>query len=721
MYKKHFLLLIISMYLTGCNNKTPYALVPKDFVENIHGQAINDPYRYVEDVKSEEVNKWISKMNDYSINMLSSIKGKNKLIKRQIQYDKGKSHRISKLKILENGMYFYLKRLSNENVAKLFYRSNFDGEEILLYDPKNFKEKEQAEYLINYIQPDWNGKQVAIGLTEKGKEISIIIVIDVIQKQVLPYTIENCWPAAAGGVQWLPDNSGFYYLHLPIIDPSSNEFLLNTQSVFYKLGNDPKKLHPVFSKKNNPSLNLKEEDAPLISISGKKNTFLIGKIAGADNYWDSYIIDINSLNKGKWKSFYQKKHKIKDYKILGDSIFFITASGAPNFRICKTSIKNPSFDSPEIIIPENKEEVIRELAITSEGLFYVTTKNGVQASLFKIDKKNKLTEIKLPKVFGDLELQTRGNKYPDLWVTATGWTTEQIRYHYNNGQLKEQNLNASKSNNYADDITIEEIEVEAYDGEKIPLSLIYNKNLKRNGSNPVLIEGYGAYGISYQPSFSLSALLWIEEGGVYAVAHVRGGGEKGDTWYKGGYKNTKENTWKDLISCSEYLIDKKVTNKSKIVIKSASAGGILIGRAITERPDLFAAAIIRAGAMNMLRSEFQPNGPNNTKEFGTIKDSLEFESLLKMDSYHHIKDNEKYPATLSIVGLNDPRVVAWDPIKFVARLQYANKSNSPTLLIADPNSGHGFDDTKTKKFEKLANTLAFALWQTGHPDYQPKE
>ena len=214
-------------------------------------------------------------------------------------------------------------------------------------------------------------------------------------------------------------------------------------------------------------------------------------------------------------------------------------------------------------------------------------------------------------------------------------------------------------------------------------------------------------------------LHWINEGGIYAVAHVRGGGEKGNAWYKDGHKTNKPNSWKDFITCTEYLIKQNYTSPKYITISGASAGGILIGRAITERPDLYAAAVIRVGVLNTLRSEFAPNGKNLSKDFGSIKDSIEFKALLEMDAYQHIKNDVKYPAVYLTGGINDSRVVIWQPGKFAAKLQNSKSSNL-VLFNVDFEGGHGFDANTDKKINELANILSFSLWQTGHLDYKLK-
>ncbi|UZT97508.1 prolyl oligopeptidase family serine peptidase [Chryseobacterium fluminis] len=268
-------------------------------------------------------------------------------------------------------------------------------------------------------------------------------------------------------------------------------------------------------------------------------------------------------------------------------------------------------------------------------------------------------------------------------------------------------------------MTVDEISIKARDGEEIPVSLIYNKNLRKDGKNMLLIDSYGSYGISYTPFFAKMYLLWINQGGMVAVSHVRGGGEKGEQWRLGGYKETKPNTWRDLIDCTEYLIREKYTSKDKVAIWGASAGGITVGRAMTERPDLFKAVIAEVGVMNPLRDETTPNG--QPKEFGSVKDPKEFKALLEMDSYHHIKKGVKYPATFISGGINDQRVTVWEPVKFAAKLMANNASHNPTLLKIDFEGGHGGNIPPTQRYANLGDMFAFALWQLGHPDYQPKK
>src|SRR5690554_444097 len=265
----------------------------------------------------------------------------------------------------------------------------------------------------------------------------------------------------------------------------------------------------------------------------------------------------------------------------------------------------------------------------------------------------------------------------------------------------------------------ETLEVASHDGTMVPLSLIYNSKLmKKDGSNICLLEGYGSYGMSIPPHFQPLSLSLLNRGVVIAFAHVRGGNEKGVNWHLDGRKINKPNTWKDFNACAEYLIDNRYTSANKMGCEGASAGGILIGRAITEKPDLYKVAMPLVGAMNALRFEFTPNGPGNTTEFGTVADSLEFHALLEMDAMHHIEQGVNYPAQLITTGFNDPRVVAWMPAKYAAMMQSTHKGPNPVLLNVQYESGHFGGSTFDERIEEEANIQSFLLWQCGHPDFQ---
>ncbi len=551
-----------------------------------------------------------------------------------------------------------------------------------------------------------------------------MLIMNVKDKKLYPEQIDRCWGGGTSGASWLPDNNSFLLNRLNSNDVHDKEREKNSKSYLHKLGTDPSKDKEFFSRAKNPNLGIKPEDIPIVFYD-KDSHYLYAILATVDNRINAFYAPVSEINNSSinWKRLFKPEDEVYNFATTDKDLYIYTPKNAPKFKILKTSLKNPDLKNAEVVVPEDSEGTITSFNLTNEGLYYSVSKNGVQEDLYRLPNGAKnAVKVTLPFIAGSLSLSTKGFRFPDVWVTILGWTSDFKRYRYlpDKNQFKLETLSSSAEFPEFDDLTVEELMVPSYDGVKVPLSLIYKKGLKKDGNNPVFIFGYGAYGISMSPGFSPNRLLWATEGGILAVAHVRGGGELGDSWYKGGYKTTKPNTWKDLISCTEYLINEKYTSAKKVAINSGSAGGILIGRAMTERPDLFAVAIPEVGDLNSIRAEESPNGPVNVPEFGTVKDSVQCMSLIEMDSYLHLKKGEKYPATLITAGMNDPRVIAWEPAKFAARLEADNSSDKPILFWVDYTAGHGIGNTKSKQFESLADVYSFALWQIGNPDFQIK-
>ncbi len=696
-------------------------ILPQVVKDTFYGKVYEDPYRFLENSNNPEVNEWLHKQSDKATITLSKIANRETILAKQ-KASRGKNPRNKYLKITENNNYFYLKKEADEKLYKLYYRMGFYGNEELLFDPVNYNKSSGDKYIINFIQPSWDATKIAVGFTKNDEEFSELVVLDVKTKKLLPGVITHCWPSDLGGVSWLKSNSGFFYTHVPVMDKTSEDYILNTASVLYKLGSDPKKLNIVFSAKNNPGIDLNPEDFPIVSTKPYYRNILIGQVGGAGSFNDYYYSKFNDKEAPQWKPLYKKEDMVGQFSFNGKEFYFLSAYNSPNYKLCKTSIDNLDFKNPEVIVAEDSNEVITDFTVTKSGVYYVKNKNGVDARLCCL-KDSKEEKIKIPKPSGYISVFSKNPNSDDLWIEIEGWTNHKEKYHYNHIKkvFVQEDLYPRPKYPELNDVIIEEIEVISHDGVKVPLSIIYKKGIQLTGHNRVLMEGYGSYGFSDTPYLYPYLLHWVREGGIFATAHVRGGGEKGEAWHKGGFKQTKPNTWKDFIACTEYLIKKDYTSPDKIAIWSGSAGGILIARAITDRPDLYKAAIISAGSINMLRTEFGPNGKNNTKEFGTVNDSTEFLALLEMDACQHIKKGTKYPAVLLKAGANDSRVPAWESAKFAAGLQAASTSDNPILLSIDFNGGHGFNLTPDQWDQNIAEVVTFALWQTGHPDFQLKE
>jgi prolyl oligopeptidase len=262
--------------------------------------------------------------------------------------------------------------------------------------------------------------------------------------------------------------------------------------------------------------------------------------------------------------------------------------------------------------------------------------------------------------------------------------------------------------------------VTSYDCTRVPLSIVYRKGLVLDGSHPTFLEGYGSYGVVSESFFWSSSMAWIERGGIWAIAHVRGGGEYGEDWHRAGMMKTKLNTVFDFIACGQYLIDQKYTTSKRLVGEGGSAGGITVGRAMTLRPDLFGVILDHVGLSDTLRFETEPNGPPNVVELGSVKSEDGFHGLYAMSPYEHIVPGTAYPAVMFLTGANDPRVAPWHMMKMAARTQAATSSGKPVLLRIEYDAGHGMGSNRSQREVQLADTWSFALWQVGDPDFQPK-
>lgn len=686
------------------------------------GQTIADPYRYMENLNDPFVRQWFMLQAEYARSVIEQIPGRERLIEKMQDFDSRKSSKVYDLVITDNDWYFYLKRTPSDETGKLYFRKGYKGDESLLFDPSDLSKNGKQKFVVSNISPNDDGSKIAVSVAADGSEDDIVRIMNVKTGKFYPEKIDRCRFASPS---WLPDGSAFLYNRLRKSEKHAIDIQKNSKVYLHKVGTDPSADREIFSGATNPEMNIRPEDIPFVHYD-KDSGHLYAFVQNVDRRLTVYYAPVLQLEKEKisWKPLLKPEDNVHNFAVTEKALYLYTPEKAPNFKLLKTSLSEPDIRNAETVIPENSEAVLTAFDLTSRGIYYTVSKNGVEVELFRQELgSKKAKKLKLPFTAGTARLSSKGFRFPEAWVVISGWGSDYKRYRYDDTSKSFVYETLSSPAEYPeyDDLVVKEVMVRSHDGVKVPLSLIYRKGLKKDGSNPVLFYGYGAYGKSLRPFFSPSFLLWAYNGGILAIAHVRGGGELGDAWHKAGMKTTKPNTWKDLIGSAEYVIEKKYTSPSHIAINSASAGGILVGKAMTERPDLFAAVIPQVGAMNPLRGEETPNGPVNAPEFGTVKDPVECRALIAMDPYLSIRDGEKYPAALVTAGINDPRVIAWQPAKFAARLQAATASDNPVLFYTDFQSGHGIGDTKTKRFETLADVLSFAFWQTGHPDFQSEQ
>jgi prolyl oligopeptidase len=399
---------------------------------------------------------------------------------------------------------------------------------------------------------------------------------------------------------------------------------------------------------------------------------------------------------------------VTGYVLHGDYLFIKTHQDAPRYQIKRIDLRHPEPQQPQVMIPAS-DYVIQAMRIAGKYLISLDLHAGLGRLRRMPLEGGRIEPIRLP--FEGSITEWGGDPGEDQFLfQMTSWTRSPLIYRCDTSRNTTSNTGWREA--YPIDfssILSMEVHAPSKDGTLIPLSIIYKRGLALDGNNPCLMVGYGSYGMSYEPAFSPSLLAWYERGGIYAVAHVRGGGEYGKEWHTAGQKLNKQNSIDDFIACGEYLIEHGYTRPELLAGSGTSAGGITAGVALAQQPDLFGAMILRVADTNALRSEFMESGPANVPEFGSVTTEEGFRSLLLMDAYHQIADGTAYPPVLITTGTNDPRVAPWQGMKMAARLQAASRSPHPVLLRVDFAAGHGIGSTKQQRDAELADQLIFLL------------
>jgi prolyl oligopeptidase len=696
----------------------PVALV-RPVTDEYFGVKVSDPYRYMENLKDPEVAAWFKGENDYTRAVLARIPGRAALLARIKTLDESAPARVTDLRRLPGDRYFYQKRLASEDLAKLYVRDGLNGEEKLLVDPAKFASPGGPHFAISYYSPSLDGHYVAVGVSPAGSEDAVMHVIEVASGREIGDVIDR---AQFGNPSWLPDGRSFVYNRLQKLGANAapTDRYLKSRAYLHVLGTAPDRDALVFGD-GVPGVKIDPADIPFVAIPPGA-TYALGIIAhGVRNEITAYATPVESLTNSRvpWKLLCDVDDDVTNFDVHGDDLYLLSHLQASRFKVLHTRISKPDVAHAEVVVSTG-QSVIRNIAAAQDALYVQELDGGIGHLARVAYGAAKPEEVTLP-FQGTVSISAADQRVPGALLEMTSWTKASKVYAYGPGteHVSDTKLQPVGPFDEPADLESVEVKVKSYDGTLVPLSITYKKGLKLDGSNPTLLEGYGAYGISIDPFFDPRYLAWYERGGVFAVAHIRGGGEYGEDWHVAGKMLTKPNTWKDFIACAQYLIDQKYTTSARLAIEGGSAGGITIGRSVTERPDLFAAAIDAVPMSDVVRAEFTPNGPPNIPEFGTVKTEDGFKGLYEMSAYHHVKDGTAYPAVMLTTGFNDPRVISWEPGKMAARLQAATSSDKPVLLRVDYEAGHGFGSTKTQREQEMADEMSFILWPFGLPDFQP--
>jgi len=687
--------------------------------DDLFGIKVVDPYRYMENLEDPEVKGWMKAQADYTRHVLDAIPGRAELFDDVVKYNNAVPAAVTDVSRVYGGHYFFLKTLTGQSLAKLYVRQGANGKDDLLVDTDKFVGPNGEPAAINWYAPSDDGNYVAYGVSQGGSEDATLHVIDVQTKKDFPETIDR---TEFGGVQWCADNQSFFYNRLQKLgaDSSPLDKYRDSKMFLHHLGESPDGDVAVFGRGLSPLVSMTPDDEPGVETQ-VGSSWAIGVIQhGVQNEQTIYVAPVASLGQPNvpWVKLCDVDADVTNFTFVGDDAYLLTHKDAERFKIVKASLADPSAGFTPFV-PQTPG-VLKDMAAAADALYATELDDGVY-HILRVPWGGTPSKITLP-FDGTVELSGADPRQPGIAFDLMGWTRGPRidEYDPQSGEVTQTDIRPAGPYDNLPELTSEEVEAPSYDGTMIPLSIVYKKGIKLDGSNPTILWAYGAYGITDDPGLGPSWLAWLERGGVFASAHVRGGGERGEAWHLAGYKLTKPNTWRDTIACAEYLIDKKYSSPAKMSVWGGSAGGITVGRTITERPDLFAVAIPMVGCLNPLRQEFSPNGPPNIPEFGSVTTQAGFEDLYTMDSLHHVRDGVAYPATLITTGMNDPRVASWQPAKFCAREQAATSSGKPVLLRIDYQGGHGIGASRTQREKEYADEFAFCLWQFGVPEFQPK-
>ena len=698
----------------------PVAAV-KPVTDTYWGHEVVDPYRWLENQSSPESKAWMKGQADYARATLDSLPGRKAFAAEMLRYMNAEDYTISDVQ-LAGDYVFYRKRKRDESIASLYVRNASGGPEKLLVDMTKMGSEDHHFSLDQYSESQ-DGKLVVVGISPGGSEIQEATLYETATGRQLPEKIERY---EGGGFS--PDGKTLYYMQLEDLGPHGNPIdkYRRPKEYAHLVGSPVGEDKVVVGQGVSAEMPVPDYNFPF-AFPVPASKYVLGVVnPGVETFREVYVAEPSALQSHKgWVKVAGLTDKITDMALEGDDLYLVSFEGTPNGKLLKTSAAHPDLKTAQVVVPPG--DLVYSGGFIGQGVL----NQASDALYLRVIDKGYGQVLRVPYSGGAGALmklpegmQVGGVSTDPLVAGAVldmdSWTDPGDFYRYNSDNAALTKMELRPGNDIdPGDLVAEEVQVKSWDGIMVPLTILHKKGLVKDGSAPTALIGYGAYGDAWTPGFSRRYNAWLERGGVLAVAHVRGGGEFGEAWHLAGKKLTKPNTWRDFIASAQYLIDNKYTSSAKLGIWSQSAGGILIGRSFTERPDLFAAAVDGVPCSDMLREETGPNGPANIPEFGSVKTEEGFEDLYAMSAYYHIQQGVKYPAILMTAGANDPRVDPWQGGKMAAKLEAATGSGKPVLLRVNYDAGHGITDTVPQQVSDWTDIFTFFLWNFGDPQFQP--
>ncbi|RPE12098.1 S9 family peptidase [Chitinophaga lutea] len=668
-----------------------------DTVDDYHGKKIADPYRWLEDDNSADTKAWVEAENKVTQGYLAAIPFRDKIKKR---LEALWNYPRYGAPFREGEFYYFYKNDGLQNQAVLYRQKGLSGTPEVFIDPNKLSEKGTAA--LGSLSFSKDGKYAAYLIAKAGSDWQEGFVMDVATKQVLADKLD--W-IKFSGLSW--KGHGFYYSRYDAPDEKSKLSKKNEyHKVYYhKVGETQAQDELVYVDKEHPLRNAGAgltEDERFLILSTTEGT-------SGNELWYRDLQDASQTGFQLLIKGFATDPDVIDN--VGDKLLVKTNQDAPNFKVVLIDPKNPAKENWKTIIPE-QEEVLLGVG-TAGGKLFANYLKHASTRIMQYDRTGKLErKIDLP---GIGTASGFGGKAEDktLFYSFTSFVAPATTYKYDIASGQSDVFRKTEVKFNPAEYETKQVFFTSKDGANVPVFLSYKKGIKLDGSNPVLLYGYGGFNIPMTPGFSVSNLFFMEQGGIYAVVNLRGGNEYGEAWHKAGMLQNKQNVFNDFIGAAEYLVREKYTSPSKIAIRGGSNGGLLVGAAMTQRPDLFKVALPAVGVLDMLRYQKFTIGWAWVVEYGSSEKPEQFDYLIKYSPLHNLRKGTHYPATLITTADHDDRVVPAHSFKFAAALQEAHQGVNPVLIRIETQAGHGAGKPTSKLIDEAADVWAFTMYNLG--------
>ncbi len=705
-FKSVLLLIGVMAMLSSCDSRYKIKEYPKadrdeTVVDDYFGTKVADPYRWLENDTSAETNAWVEAQRALTNEYLSHIPLRAKLKDRLTQIADYEKYGVPSKRF---GKYFYSKNDGLQNQSVYYMQDANGGEPEVLLDPN--KLSDDGTVSLGGMSMSHDGKYLAYTIQRSGSDWVEIYVKDVATKELLPDHIE--W-AKFTGASWYKD--GFFYAAYdkPVAGKEFSNVNENHKIYYHKLG-DPQEKDQLFYE--NPA---QPRYFHGVSVTDdERYMFLYESGQGAGH--TLWMRDMNDP-KGKFVQIaFDMDYQYSPIDIIDGKMYIMTNYDAPKGQICVVDVNDMnkvSIENWQVWLPESENVMVGAQMGAGKMIITYDKDASNHAYVYELDGTLK-HEIQFP-TFGSTGIVSRYEE-PEIFYAFTSFTFPTTIYKYDIESNKSEVFRAPKVDFNPEDYTTEQVFFTSKDGTKVPMFLTYRKDLKKDGKNPTLLYGYGGFNITLNPGFSVMRIPFLEMGGVYAMANLRGGNEYGEEWHLAGTKLQKQNVFDDFISAAEYLIDNKYTSPDYLAVNGGSNGGLLVGAVVNQRPELFRVAVPQVGVMDMLRYHLFTIGWNWASDYGTSEDSEEmFQALYAYSPLHTIKSGKdvKYPAIMVTTADHDDRVVPAHSFKYAAELQHAQTGDEPKIIRIDSKAGHGGGKPMAKVIEEQADIYAFILYNMG--------